>query len=403
MHKKRILCLIMVAILIMTGNVMPVFAAQLRQTSTSQEVSVVTPYIVSFENETGAEQGYDIDVMEAEKNQVIVPVYFQYSGIVSCALYCRTAVTTGTAVQGQDVRVAMYGDEACTAMIGSEQSSSLTQETEALYLHNFQVQSGDTCYMKISVSSEVATAAEHYDFRLMVQEYSNADRQVTYGNSMECWQSMEDRVYYKVPVEQAGLLSVNMNFEQSVHGNTKIFLCNSRKKRLSQVVTFASQNKEAVFAVKKGTYYLAVEKAEGRYQLSVNMENIKENSGATKKRAKKIKLGNKGVTGIVSVSASKKKYDWYCFTLKKPSKVKFDLVCSTTNNTKIKIEIIPPKKDRQGKYVRFEKDPMFTLNGIRVRREAKSDVWPSGTWYVKINKTQQKGSGKYSLKIKKVS
>ena len=76
------------------------------------------------------------------------------------------------------------------------------------------------------------------------------------------------------------------------------------------------------------------------------------------------------------------------------------LEASTTAKSKLRVEIIPPKRDKNGKRIVFPKDPVFFLSGENVKRTAISETkWPAGTWYVKINKNAKLGSARYQLDI----
>lgn len=130
------------------------------------------------------------------------------------------------------------------------------------------------------------------------------------------------------------------------------------------------------------------------YRIKSTFTAVSDASGASKKNAKTIKVGETK-KGIVLSEDKTSKNDWFKFTLKKSTKIDIDLKGNCSS----------------GK-LRFE----LTSNGIRgtvtdyisssdYSRNIPLQTWtsktiPKGTYYIRLYKDSKTTSGNYSVKVK---
>lgn len=365
------------------------------------------PYILQSGEtfEKNENKGCEITIAESER-MVCIPVVVHQSGLLKCDVYHTSVVATGAGVENA-VSVGIYTDEKCTTLLGEQKIHTLEQNGN-IYSQDIQVVAGGVYYVSILVSEQVYSETKNYGFHMDLVEACAKEPEGTGINSenatteVTAYEDITNKeLYYKLQVEQPGTYFFQCTGLDENCVMPKIDLCNEKKKRISLVIPHHSgQSYCGVFAVKPGCYYLHAKDGSGVVKMHYSFLASGESSGKTKKKAKKIGFGEGGIDGTVALTDKKNCCDWYKFTLKKPSKVKLLLEASTTAKSKLRVEIIPPKRDKNGKRIVFPKDPVFFLSGENVKRTAISETkWPAGTWYIKINKNAKLGSARYQLDI----
>lgn len=229
-----------------------------------------------------------------------------------------------------------------------------------------------------------------------------ADRTVSLANNTWYSQtegpadmSYSDSTYFKIQVKKTGYLKIQGNGYYSDGSVSSMYFkfLNSKKKVLNDSEGCSSYNGyTSHFAVKKGTYYVAV-RGTGAYRLRYSFSAVSEKSGSKQKKAVKIKKG-KTIKGLVLYGESNTKCDWYKIVLTKKQKLTFTFGARATGY--IRFQIVPASK----------KVRLYNASGY-LRDETNTyqtkDKLPKGTYYVKILKGASAGktdSGLYTIKWK---
>lgn len=404
--RRRLVALIILASLVFVrpsiGNAEQSSVGEQQIVSTQLE-----PYILQSGEtfDANGNKGCEITIAEQHRS-VCIPVVVQKNGLLRCNVYHTSVVATGAGIE-HAVSVGIYTDEKCTTLLGEQKVHTLEQNGN-VYHQDIEVVAGAVYYVKIVISEQVYSGTGNYQFHMdLLEECAKATEVTGMGaengtTEVTAYEDITNKeVYYKLQVEQPGTYFFQCTGLDENTVMPKIDLCDEKKKRISLVATHnEGQNYCGVFAVDPGCYYLHAKDGRGVLKMHYSFLASGESSGKKKSKARKIELGNQVVDGTISLTDKKNSYDWYKFTLKKPSRVKLFLEASTTAKSKLRVEIIPPKRDKKGKRIVFPKDPVFFLSGENVKRTAVSETnWPAGTWYIKINKDVKFGSARYQLDI----
>lgn len=371
-------------------------AAQVQLNGTDTENGTVVPVVSdSLQQDQVA---YSI-IVDKTTRTAVVPVSISQSGWLQLRLYNQTQVATGSGINGVQVGISL--NEQGQQSLQEYQNTALSGEGAQLFCYSTPVTAQQVLYLQIRIGEEIQTDGDAFVLQLFADEVSGENRQLKEENTLISSYQNTDKILYYFDAAKDGALLVSPTYIEGCTGELEMCLYNVKGKKLGKTyATPIDKNTKVFYAVKKGSYLLAVKNVQGLYQLQYHLLGVDDKSGKTQKHAKKIAIGATGIRGVIPVTDSKKKYDWYRFYLPKAQKVKFSISGSTSPKTKIQMEIIPPNRDHKGKRVVFHKDPVFSISGINVKKTAKAkSVWPAGTWYVKINKTSQSGSGIYALKI----
>lgn len=130
--------------------------------------------------------------------------------------------------------------------------------------------------------------------------------------------------YTKLMVKKAGYVILDTTYHPS-YKPPIIYICNSEKKAISQGITYDGINGTGkyAFAVKKGTYYIkAMPQSTASYTLKYQYKSCSDKKGnplkggASKKKAKTIKIG-KSVSGLFLSTDKTSKKHWYKIVSKK--------------------------------------------------------------------------------------
>lgn len=177
---------------------------------------------------------------------------------------------------------------------------------------------------------------------------------------------------------------------------TSITLCDKNKKEKGGISEFVAVNKEpAMFAVKKGTYYL---KIEGENQWYRMWSKFKAMPCGAKTKKKAIKVTNKYKAYLLP--AFEKASDnviWFKFIIKKPKIMYFYM--KLVGKGKIDFTIYKGKKEYgwgyldNGSYGDNETScsPNRGINAI---------PWEKGTYYVKVRKKDIETYGNVQIKLR---
>ena len=206
---------------------------------------------------------------------------------------------------------------------------------------------------------------------------------------------------YTFKAAKNGYLSV---FETSLvdnGGTVTSVLCNAKGKVLTEKAFFDNlQNNQVTYAVKKGqTYKLKIKALDTNdtqyYQLSFKHAAIKEKSGASKKKAVKIKLGQK-ISGSVYAEESATKADWYKITNSKKQKLILSYSGSITSGSMV-FDVFDAKGNKLDSY--------SVISNIKEKQEAslhnkkKGLTIPKGTYYLRVTKSRKTATGIYAFTL----
>ena len=179
--------------------------------------------------------------------------------------------------------------------------------------------------------------------------------------------------------------------EEPTYAKGKICLYNSKKKTaLSQAENYDTSSTDSAdytvsYGVKKNSVYYLRVKAEGAVDIKYKLTKVKESSGSKKSKAMSIKK-NKTIRGIIP--AGDKSADWYKIKISK--KQTLHLYYAGKANGKLKFTFSGTYLKTAKKYVK--QDVTKTHHTYSTER-----VQP-GTYYVKIQRSNSKSSGYYTLK-----
>lgn len=375
------------------GSNVHVDAANIVDTSNQITTVETVPHVLTTgtTNDLEKKKIYNISVNEQEKEELYIPIVATNAGLISCDMQCKSNVVTAGSIT-----VAICKDKKGTVIDETEKKLNLGEKNDE-YTTSFYANKGKTYFLRLKISKKAMTKAGNFKFQLELQETSSESCTLKNKQVVKSYQTGKGSViYYKVVVGKTGYLTVDTSYDEENYGNPSIVLCNSKKRAISIKVENHTISDDAVFAVKKGTYYLKVKDVKGGYQIRSTFTAVTDKSGISKAKAKAIKVGGKKVKGVVLTNDKKSKYDWYKFTLKKSSFVRINFIGSTTGNSKMMLEVIPPDSN-----VQFKTKAVLQFSGVDKNGSGQAaTAWPAGTWYIRVNKSMTKGSGVYSLQVK---
>ncbi|BCN32852.1 hypothetical protein [Anaeromicropila herbilytica] len=345
---------------------------------------------------TGSDQdfknikGYTVDVQPDLTNtlgitKTVVPIQISKKGILS--IY-YTLGNNATATYD----IELFSDAACTKTV---YHINKEDADNGKYV-DFIVKKSGTYYVQFQVTDSTSDGITPYQLGFLSQLYNGSDR--TLKNKTWAISGNTDSsayVYYKVTASKAGSITVNA---ESEYGNN-VYLCNSSKKAISdRCYVSKSSAYKAVFAVKKGTYYIKFQPSDTFYRVKSTFKAISDKSGSSMKKAKRLKLGAKAVNATVLASDKKGKADWYKFSTSKRKKVNV-IIEGTASSGKIKVEFYLSNGKKFNDYTELQGtdevasfSPYYGTYGV--------ESLPKGTYYVKVTKTSTKTSGSYHIRIK---
>lgn len=192
--------------------------------------------------------------------------------------------------------------------------------------------------------------------------------------------------YHKLIVKKSSIILLNVHGAEETTQNKNISVtCLKKNKKTAVSKTFTTNvDNIAYFCLKPGTYYLKVRSTAPTYVLQAFFDNVKDSAGASRKKAKDIKVGSE-TSGIVYNTDSAKKEHWYHFKLKKAKKVKLSIV------------------KYGGKLGRAVYGPDGSEEEIEKLEAGKKVKLPAGDYYILIaepNKKATKEGAMYEITLK---
>lgn len=433
MRKARLIAMVLAGSMFFSVPYTNCAAQDIIEIEQTTEVTEMIPHLMTSGDTEDLQtvSEYEINPEVYSDKAVVAPIVVTSAGIVSCNIYTRKKSTngiinngitggtvTGSSISGSgiigeddtdndvqgNITIGIYSDSDCTKLVGTLQDVKIDSQGNMIYSRSFEAKKNSTYYIKLTWDAESEWIAEHL-FCFELQQISSESRILENGKYVKAYQGGKNStIYYKLNVPRAGVIYAEASYDKDEFGKPKVVLCNNAKKAISVATNNnASTEYLSVFAVKKGNYYLKVSDVTGAYQFRYLFAPISDKSGKQKKSALKLTLGKKSAAGIVTISDTASQYDWYKFVLKKASKVRISLEGSTTGTSKISLEVIPPTRTATGKKINFSAKPIFSISRINAIKTARSDVWPAGTWYIRVKKSVKKGSGIYRIKVDKIS
>lgn len=230
------------------------------------------------------------------------------------------------------------------------------------------------------------------DFKADIQ----GENYIGYGNNK--------KVYIKLKIKKAGILSFSTAMQASNAEGSGGFtgiryeLCDMHKNPLCSGMTEYEQAYKLSYGIKKGTYYIGITPTYGLYKFSYEIEEHPGSSNIKKENA--YKLGkNKLRYHIFSVGYRKNVQYWFTFTLKKPAKLNLKMEFQGKDG------IIHASLYRNDKMVKLGDSmliefPAGELQSFSWKNEdGNYDLWPSGTYYLRIGKNTDAANGVLKLLI----
>ena len=175
-------------------------------------------------------------------------------------------------------------------------------------------------------------------------------------------------------------------------GGLSIQLLNSKKVQMTRLYTSETEKYTESVVLKKGTYYLAVKEGYKYVLTANNSSKVKDDSAASKNKAKLIKSGKK-VNTYFTVSDSTSKAKWFKIKLNKTTKLKFDVSVATSGNNDIKVEVIPA----DSRQIIFNSTQYVNSKGSKIISKGK---FKPGTYYICVTKYCANDGAVISIKNK---
>jgi hypothetical protein len=352
-------------------------AGYAEDSETGEAVNALETYVVS----TGSEEQLDTIksyrvILPVDTDKVVLPITFEEKGV----FVCSAELPEGTS-DSVYLDFGIYSDEGCT----DEVYYSSYSKTAA-------IEEKGTYYLKFSISDySDSKPTDFYTIGFASQFYQGNDR--TLSNKKWTCSGIVDTqkpIYYKVKVDKAGYLTINMESEYSNY----VTLLDSKKKVISEKV-YSYDGEKVVFAVEKGTYYLEISGSSDLHRIMSTFTSVTDGSGSSKSKAKKMTAG-KTYTGYLSATNKKGTVDWYKITLPKSQEVEIIFKGSVSSGT---IDLEFYGNEISGSitaYISYvDSDKSFTA------KTWTSSKLPKGTYYIKVSKDTTETSGFYKLQLKK--
>ena len=319
--------------------------------------------------------GADVSATDVKEIQI------QHDGVMELA-YAASGLNA-------NVNIDLYSDAACTKNVGY---TAYMSSASLSGLEEYKVSKG-TYYLKTSYASYAEPTAEN-EIVFIVRGYSAIAKNVN-GNGCVTYTKDYDRtVYHKLKVAHTGMVSIG-GFYTSGSGyvsGLSIQLLNSKKVQMTRLYTSENEKYTESVVLKKGTYYLAVKEGYKYVLTANNSSKVKDDSAASKNKAKLIKSGKK-VNTYFTVSDSTSKAKWFKIKLNKTTKLKFDVSVATSGNNDIKVEVIPA----DSRQIIFNSTQYVNSKGSKIISKGK---FKPGTYYICVTKYCANDGAVISIKNK---
>ena len=318
---------------------------------------------------------------------VVIPVRVEKAGVIEVG----ATVTSGAAAS---IEMGFFSDQNCTKSAGS--NTTIASGSTQLIDKTFVVETAATYYVRFKWFSMIPNGAA--TIKLLAYAYSGTEMTLTNTFQPVFVGNGVTTLYHKINVKKNGFVAVCGN-EYRESGTAlqasglSYKLCDAKKKPLHNGYLSSLNNYTEKYALKKGTYYVAVASSQ-RYQLKAESRAWKDQSGKNKKKAKAIKRG-KSADGTVLLTEGTKKADWYKVKLKKSSKLKIKIATACTGTASVmKVQIIPANRH----YTLINSSSLVADKGKKL---ASRNKLKAGTYYIKVTKLTKSASGVYRIKFMK--
>lgn len=357
----------------------------------AETVAMVTPAVVTdFASlPTPAQATVTLQGKNAQTQipNVIVPIRVEKRGVIEIG----ATVTTGAAAS---IEMGFFSDQNCTKSAGS--STTIASGSTQVIDKTFTVETAATYYVRFKWSSTVPAGAA--TIKMLAYAYSGTEMTLTSTFQPVFNGDGVNTLYHKLNVKKTGFVAICGNeYRESgtslMASSLSFKIRNAKKKALHNGYLSSLNNYTEKYALKKGTYYVAVTSSQ-RYQLKAESRAWKDQGGKSKKKAKTIKRG-KSANGTVLLTEGTKKADWYKIKLPKKSKMKIKIATACTGTASVmKVQIIPANRH----YTLINSSSLVADKGKTL---ASRNKLKAGTYYIKVTKLTKSTSGVYRIKFMK--
>jgi len=342
--------------------------------ASSKEVTVVQPfyYVKESELKNSKANGYRFKVEKGYESEYFIPVKIKQKGVLLYNIVAKNQSATSK------VKYALYNDKEKNIKIPTSKNRAFINAPGTYYI----------CISKASILKDADS-----EFSGIFAFVSGTGVQLK--NKIKVVSAVLDdnaSIYYKVRVDENSELS----FEVTSDSEGTVTLCDSKKAKLSGMTKFKISG-NAVYAVKKGTYYIKVSAKKGFITAQINITKASKDSGKNIKNAGILKFKKKAKQVSILVQDKNNTEYWFKFENKKNQKVCVDIQSSFTSG-KLDVEILSAEQKSLG---------VKTLDkGISQTKRLKlhstflsNDTLAKGTYYIKIIKKDKKATGNVTIKV----
>ena len=204
---------------------------------------------------------------------------------------------------------------------------------------------------------------------------------------------------FKAPKD--GYIMVSKTDMEKTEGTMTAQLYNAKGKALTKSYVFSPAQGDVVsYAVKKGSTYKLKIRAlnvndQQYYQLKLKFVSVKEKSGADRKNAVTIKMGNK-VSGIALAEEKKSKADWYKFKNARKQELWINYAGNVTSGN-LQFDIYDSKMHKLDSYTviaNIKDEKTDSLHNAK-----RGLKMPAGTYYIRITKSVKTATGSYMFRV----
>jgi hypothetical protein len=338
------------------------------------------PTVTNFETQVTPAQGSVS--LQGVSTDTVMPVHAPQTGVVEIAV-AGTSLTSS-------VEMGFFSDAACQTSAGN--TATISGNSSQVVTQSYQVSGEGTYYLRFH-SQTVATATSA---ALQVQALAYSGKELNLNETSQAVYTADTskKLYHKLTVKKSGVVVISGNSYQEsgsslLASSLSLELCDKKKKSLRSATLSSSNSYQEAFALKKGTYYVAVSCGD-RYQLSAKTTTWTDQSGTKKSKAKLIRK-KASAKGMIAMTDSRKKTDWFKIKVPKRSKIQLNVaaVCTGTSSD-IRVEIIPANKH----YTLLNASVLLGNSGRKMKSRTKLNA---GTYYIKVTKVSQSASGVYTI------
>lgn len=368
----------MAGILCMNWTTTPIYAEENNQTQTQENEGIQIPVATKYETDMAEGAISFLATVPVGGASVDIPMQTTNGGIVKIALSSEGL--------SQEVRVSLRSqgsegvipDNQVTLTTEARNGTLLVQVPQAgTYLLHVE-----TAYTYVPITVNAKAMLYRNDNRTL----QHKQWAVTYPNQYDTTN------YYKVKLTKNGYITVQGRTYETTNGKLTVELCNNKKTSLNpKKVNLTEENEfTSYYALKKGTYYIKISDTDRPYKVRYMFTGMSDQAGTSKAKAKTLKKGKQGM-GLLYLTDSKTKTDWFKVSLTKNQKLRMTI--TNFASTKLEYQILPASSN-----VTLHNAKFYPQNGTAIF--VTGDTLPKGTYYIKISKTTTKdASGAYSIKV----